>query len=270
MQPSLPAEYIHPLSRSEQARRFVELLRALVTRELKSRYRRSMLGPMWALLQPLFYMLIFVFIRGVLNISSSGVPYPVFALAALVPWTFMSNAVSWCGPSVMMNAAIVKKIALRHEVLPMGSVLASLTDFFIAFLLLAAMMAWYGIGVGLQLFWLPLLLAMQAALAMGAGLFVAALGTYKRDIIFGVPFLMQFWLLISPVMYPLEQVPEKWRVFMSINPETGILEAFRAVLLHNQQPDLLLLGSSAAMIVLIWCVSWPVFRYMAQYFADVL
>ena len=264
------ATYIRPVDQRAEIQRFFNLLWALVIREIKGRYRRSLLGPTWAFLQPLFYMVIFTFIRGVLNISSERVPYVIFTYSALVPWTFFSNAVTRCGPSVSSNAGILKKMPIAREVFPVSGVVASLIDLFISSIILVGMMIWFRVPVGLSMLWFPLLVLLTALLALGVGLAVAAVGTYKHDIIFAMPFLLQFWLLATPTMYPIGQVPERWQFLYSLNPMVGVIEGFRTVLVKGMPPDLGLLTVSILGIVVIWVVAWPLFRYVSQYFTDVL
>lgn len=264
------AVYIRSLDTKTEYQRFVNLMWALVVREIKGRYRRSLLGPAWAVLQPLFYMVIFTFLRGVLKISSEGVPYVIFTYSALVPWTFFSNAVTRCGPSVYSNAGIVKKIAIAREIFPVSGVVTSLFDLFIASLILVGMMVWFKVPVGATLLWLPVLVLLAAMLALGLGFGVAALGTYRHDITFALPFLMQLWMLATPIMYPISQVPERWQLLYSLNPMVGIIEGFRQVLVKGMAPDPGLLTVSLLGIALVWFVAWPLFRYMSQYFADVL
>jgi lipopolysaccharide transport system permease protein len=215
-------------------------------------------------------MVIFTFIRGVLNISSEGVPYVIFSYSALVPWTFFSNAVTRSGPSVYVNGGILKKISIAREVFPFSEVVTSLIDFFISSLILLGMMIWFSVPFGWSLLWVPLLVLLTSLLAFGVGLGVAALGTYKRDLIFATPFLMQFWLLATPIMYPLSQVPERWRLLYGLNPMVGIIEGFRRVVVKSIPPDPELLVVSLVGIALVWVVAWPLFRHMSQYFADVL
>ncbi len=264
------AAYICQTDQKEELQRFFTLMWALVMRELKGRYRRSLLGPAWAIIQPLFYMVIFTFLRGVLDISSEGVPYVIFTYSALVPWTFFSNAVTRCGPSISSNAGLLKKIAISREVFPLSGVVTSLVDFFISSLILIGMMIWFKVPVGVSLLWLPVLVLLTGLLALGVGFGVAAVGTYKHDIIFAVPFFMQFWLLATPIMYPLGKVPERWQSLYILNPMVGLIEGFRATIIRGTAPDLGLLLVSLLGIALVWLVAWPLFRYMSQYFADVL
>ena len=262
--------YIRPIEHGAELHRFFNLLWALVIRELKGRYRRSLLGPAWAILQPLFYMVIFTFLRGVLDISSEGVPYVIFTYSALVPWTFFSNAVTRCGPSVASSAAVLKKMAISREVFPLAGVAASFVDFVISSSILVGMMIWFQVPVGLPLLWAPLLVLLTASLAFGVGLAVASVGTYKHDIIFAMPFLLQFWLLATPIMYPLGRVPDQWRFLYSLNPMVGIIEAFRTVIVKGVPPDVGLLLISSVTTAVLLIAAWSLFRHMSQYFADVL
>lgn len=250
--------------------RFYNLLGALVIREIKGQYRRSFLGPAWALLQPLFYMVIFTFIRGVLKISSEGIPYVLFTYSALVPWTFFSNAVTRCGPSVIQNAGIVKKMDLPRLVFPTAAVSTSLFDLLMSGIILIGMMFWFHVPITWAILWLPILIFLIALLALGIGMLIAAVGTYKRDIVFATSFLMQFWLLATPIMYPLSNVPDRWQKIYMLNPMVGLIEGFRGILVRGSSPDLSLLCMSVIIIGIIWVIAWPFFRVMSQYFADVL
>lgn len=250
--------------------RFFTLLLALVRRDVTARYRRSLLGPLWAILQPLILMVLFTMLRGLVDIPSDGAPYMLFSYAALVPWTFFTNAVSFCGPSVSSNAGVVKKMALPREVFPLAAVITALFDFTMSGLVMAGMMLWFRVPVGWALLWLPVLVCLTAALAFGVGMFIASLGTFKRDFIFATPFLMQFWLYATPVIYPLSSVPDRWRTLYMLNPMVGVIEGFRNVLIRASAPSLEALGWSVLITSVVLAVTWPIFRWMSQYFADVL
>ena len=266
----LPAAYIRSVETRTELKRFLNLLWALVTRELKGRYRRSLLGPAWAILQPLFYMVIFTFLRGVLDISSEGVPYVIFTYSALVPWTFFSNSVIRCGPSISSNAGVLKKTAISREVFPLSGVVTSLVDFLIASVILVGMMIWFRVPIGICVLWLPVLVLVVGLLALGIGFGVAAVGTYRHDVLFAMPLLMQFWLLATPIMYPIGEVPERWQFLYSLNPMVGIIEGFRTTIVKGMAPDLGLLLISLLGVVVVWAAGWLLFRHMSQYFADVL
>jgi lipopolysaccharide transport system permease protein len=215
-------------------------------------------------------MVVFMFLRGVTKFSDEGIPYPIFTFAALVPWTFFANGVVQSAPSVLLNANVVKKIAAPREVFPLSAVMTSLFDFAIAGMVLAGLMLWYRIQVSAALFWLPVLVLMTLTLAFAIGMFLASFGTYKRDLVMAAPFLMQFWLFASPIMYPLSQVPEKWRSLYVMNPVVGLIEGYRHVILKGSSPPLEPLVWSAVITLAILGLTWPFFRWMSQYFADVV
>ncbi len=260
----------HRPTRRDRAEMFCNLLWALVRRDVTARYRRSVLGPAWAILQPLALMVLFNMIRGFVSIPSDGLPYIIFSYSALVPWTFFSNAINLAGPSVYSNAAVIKKIALPREVFPLAAVVTALFDFAMAGLVLAGMMLWFRVPLTWSLLWLLPLVLLTALLAFAAGMGVAALGTFRRDVILATPFLMQFWLYATPIIYPLSSVPERWQALYMLNPMVGLIEGFRNILVKGAMPPLDALGWSALMTVLGLAVAWPLFRYLSQYFADVL
>jgi len=163
-----------------------------------------------------------------------------------------------------------KKVALSREIFPVAAVATSLVDFFVASSVLFAMMIWFKVPMTWALLWVPVLVSLTVLLALGLGLGVAAIGTYKRDITFGLPFIMQFWLLASPIMYSLDSVPSRWQSVYRYNPMVGIIDGFRRVVVQGTGPNLDLLVSSAIGVLVVWAICWPFFRYMSQYFADVL
>jgi len=249
---------------------FASLLMALTHRNVVSRYRKSVLGPAWAVIQPVGYMLLFIFLRGVTGFSDEGIPYPIFTFAALVPWTFFSNAVVQSAPSALMNANVIKKIAAPREVFPLSAVMTALFDFAMSGAVLVGFMIWYQIPVGFALLWLPLLMAVTALLAFAVGMFLASLGTFKRDLIMAAPFLMQLWLFTSPIMYPLSQVPEKWRSLYIMNPVVGLIEGYRNVLLKGSAPPMESFLWSVVITAVMLLFTWPLYRWMSKYFTDVM
>lgn len=262
--------YINVSSRDRKLSRFAGLLWALVIRDITSRYRRSSLGVWWAFLQPLILMLLFNMLRGFVNIPSDGMPYILFSYAGLVPWTFFTNSVAACGPSITANAEVIKKIALPREVFPLAAVTATLFDFAVSGILLAGLMVWFKVSVGIELLWLPILIALMSVISFSVGILIAGLGTFRKDFIFATPFLTQAWLFITPVIYPLSTVPEHMRSIYMINPMVGVIEGFRNVLLKSAAPPMDALGYSAVVTLILVCVCWPIFRKLSAYFADVL
>jgi len=262
--------YIHSSPKSERVARFFTLLKALAVRDVTSRYRRSSLGMWWAFLQPVILMLLFNMLRGFVNIPSDGLPYILFSYAALVPWTFFTNAVAACGPSITTNAEVIKKIALPREVFPLAAVCATLFDFVMSAMVLAGLMVWYKVQVSIALLWLLPLVVLMTAVAFGVGILLAGLGTFRKDFIFATPFLTQAWLFITPVIYPLSTVPENWRSVYMLNPMVGVIEGFRNVLLKASAPPTEALVWSLITTVALLSIAWPVFRRLSAYFADVL
>lgn len=262
--------YINPSERGRKVVRFFSLLTALVIRDVTSRYRRSSLGMWWAFLQPFILMLLFNMLRGFVNIPSDGVPYILFSYSALVPWTFFTNAVSACGPSIITNAEVIKKIALPREVFPLAAVTATLFDFAMSAILLAGLMIWFKVSVGFCLLWIIPLVALMATSAFAIGILLAGLGTFRKDFIFATPFITQAWLFVTPVIYPLSSVPEQWKNIYMLNPMVGVIEGFRNVLLKSMFPPAEPMFFAVVMTLVMLAVSWPIFRRLSSYFADVL
>jgi lipopolysaccharide transport system permease protein len=260
--------YIHLEPAVEPWRQFLALMSAIVVRELKARYRRSALGVLWAVLPPVFYAALFTALQGILHISTGQVPYVLFAYTALVPWAFFVNAVNRCGGSVSANAGIVKKVAVPRVVFPVTAVATALADFAVSAVLLGALLAWFGVAPSLHLLWLAPMLIVTMLFALGCGLIFGALGTYLHDVLFGLPLLMQLWMLATPIMYPLDQVPASWMPLYVLNPMVGIIEGFRQVLIRQAAPDMALLGLSMAATVFVWMIGWPLFKTLSQHFAD--
>jgi lipopolysaccharide transport system permease protein len=260
--------YIHLEPAVEPWRQFMALMWAITLRELKGRYRRSALGMLWAVLPPVFYAALFTVLQGILHISTGDVPYVLFAYAGLVPWAFFVNAVNRCGGSVGVNAGIVKKVAVPRVVFPVAAVVTALADFAVSGLLLAMLLLWFGVVPGIHLLWLMPIVMITMLFALGCGLIIAALGAFLQDVLFGLPLLMQLWMLATPIMYPLSQVPASWMPLYLLNPMVGIIEGFRQVLIRQAAPDMALLGMTLAATAVIWMIGWPLFRTLSQHFAD--
>lgn len=247
-----------------------DLLYFLTWRDVKVRYKQTVLGAAWAIIQPLFTMLIFTLFFGKLaGIPSDGVPYPLFAFAALLPWTFCSNAVTNSGNSLVGSANLITKVYFPRLIIPAAAVAAGLIDFAIAFLLLIGMMFWYQVGLSISLLLLPALVLLLALLALGVGMWMSALNVKYRDIRYALPFCIQLWMFATPVIYPLSMVPPKWRWLMAINPLTGIIEGFRAALFGRQFDWPALVISVAVTAVVLVCSAYS-FRRMEKSFADVV
>jgi lipopolysaccharide transport system permease protein len=208
-----------------------ELLYFLTWRDVKVRYKQTLLGAAWAIIQPLFSMIIFTLFFGKLaKIPSDNIPYPLFAFAGLLPWTFFSNAVNQSGNSLVGSANLITKVYFPRMIIPGAAVVAGLVDFAVAFTVLAALMIYYGVSLTVNLLILPFLVIITALLALGVGMWMSALNVKYRDIRHALPFAIQLMMFVTPIIYPSSMVPSPWRHFLSINPLAGIIEAYRAAL----------------------------------------
>lgn len=247
-----------------------ELLYFLTWRDVKVRYKQTALGAAWAILQPLLTMLIFTLFFGRLaGIPSDGVPYPLFAYAGLLPWTFFSNAVTNSGNSLVGSANLITKVYFPRMIIPAGAVLAGLVDLAIAFVILIVLMAYYDVAITLNLIMLPALVGLITLLAMSVGMWMSALNVKYRDIRYALPFLTQLWMFASPIIYPLSLVPEKWRWLFALNPLTGIIEGFRSSL-FGRDFNWMSLSISAAFTLALLVYSSYSFKRMEKSFADIV
>ncbi len=248
-----------------------ELFYFLTKRDIKVRYKQTVLGGLWAIIQPVFTMIVFTLFFGRLaKISSDGIPYPIFVYAGLLPWTYFANALSASGNSLVGSANLITKVYFPRLIVPAAASLAGLVDFFIAMLVMAAMMIYYQFlpGIGILLF--PFLIGLTFLCAVGVGLWLSALNVQYRDIRYVIPFLIQIWMFISPVIYPVSMVKEKYQWLLALNPMTGVIQAYRASLLGHQPIDWLLLGISTAIIIIFFMSGLYYFRRMEKVFADVI
>ncbi len=244
-----------------------DLLYILTMRDIKVRYKQTALGALWAIIQPLFTMVIFtVFFGRLAGMPSDGVPYPVFAYAGLLPWTFFSNAVTGSGNSLVSNSNLITKIYFPRMIIPMASVAAGLLDFAIAFGLLVVLMIYYGIGFSINLLMVPFLVALTSLLAIGVGMWMSALNVKYRDIRYALPFLIQLGMFASGIITP---IPENWRWLKLINPVAGLIDAFRSAF-FGKPFDWLALGIAAIFTAIILLYSAYTFRRMEKSFADVV
>ena len=251
--------------------RYRELMYYLVWREVKIRYKQAALGVAWAVLQPLFTVLIFTAIFGIFaRFPSEGLPYSVFALAAVLPWTYFAEALRRSATGLVTDAELVKKIYFPRLIIPLAGAASPLVDFAFGLLVLLALMAWHGIAPGWSFLALPLWSAAAAALALAVGLWLAPINVRYRDVMHTLPFVTQVWMFATPIVYPLSMIPEKWRALYSLNPMVGIIEGFRWSLLGTGRPDLAAVGISLAVITLALLGGILYFRRMERSFADVI
>ena len=248
-----------------------ELLYFLVWRDLKVRYRQTVLGVLWAIIQPLATTLVFsIFFGRLARMPSDGVPYPLFALAALVPWTFFAQALSQASNSVISSQELIRRIYFPRIAIPLAAVLPGLVDFVVAFLVLLGAMAIYGFFPGLAVFWLLPLVLLTAATALGVGLWLAAINVRYRDVRHIVPFLIQIWLFLTPIAYPSSLLSEPWRTVYGLNPMAGVVEGFRWALLGTGTAPGPMIAVSATMTALLLTGGVAYFRRMERTFADVI
>lgn len=245
-----------------------ELCASLVRRELSARYKQSLLGPAWAILQPAALLLVFVAVQSFVHIPSEGLPYPVFVYSGLVPWTFLAGSLALMTPSIAANAALVRKVYFPREVLPVSSALVGLVDLLIAMGTLVALMAYYGVAPSSSAIYLPLIVVIQLAFVIGLGLLSSAICAFQRDILFVAVFVLQLWMYLSPVLYPLSSVPEKWRDLYLLNPQASVITLFRNALLGTGSVEPAMLGRAALGAVLALVLGQTVFKSMEKYFAD--
>jgi lipopolysaccharide transport system permease protein len=248
-----------------------ELLYFLVWRDIKVRYKQTALGVAWVVLQPLVATLIFTVVFGQLaKMPSGNLPYPLFAFAALLPWNYFAGALTRAGTSLVNNANLITKIYFPRLIIPLSGVINGLVDFGISFLVLIALMLYFGVVPGLAIVWLPFFLLMAVGTALGVSLWLAALAVQYRDVNHLLPFLAQVWMYATPVVYPASLFPERWRPLLGLNPMAGVVEGFRWALTGSgDAPGPLLLISVGIIIVLL--VSGLVFfRNTERTFADVV
>lgn len=290
IQPSAPAQQLRPATLSAQQPRYVlepsqgwmklnlrsvwdyrELLYFLVWRDLKVRYKQTALGVAWALLQPLVTMVVFsIFFGAWSKIPSDGIPYPLFAYAALLPWQLFANAVAASGNSLVMNQQLITKVYFPRLIVPLAAVLVGLVDLALGLLVLLGMMLYFGIYPTVAILALPLLMIVAMATALAVGLWLSALNVQYRDVQYTIPFLVQLWLFLTPIAYPVTIVPPQWRALYALNPLVGVVEGFRWALLgkNGVWEQTLIISLLATVLLLIGGLFY--FRRMESTFADVV
>lgn len=247
-----------------------ELFQALVLRDIKVRYKQTVLGLAWAVIQPLSLMLVFSIVFGRMsNIPSDGVPYALFAFAGLVPWTFLANAINTSGNSLVGNSSLITKVYFPRMIIPLSSVISGLLDFAISFGLLVLLALYYGSVFSASLLMLPVLIILTVLLAAAIGLWTSAVNVKYRDVRYALPFLIQIGIFVTPVIYPLSLVPEKWRWLLRLNPATGIIEGYRSAMFALPL-DWQGLGISALITLGLLLYSVVIFHRMERSFADVV
>ena len=248
-----------------------ELLYFLVWRDIKVRYKQTVLGAAWAIIQPFFTMVVFsIFFGGLAKTPSDGIPYPIFSYAALVPWTFFANGLLNSSSSLVTNANLISKVYFPRLVIPVSAVLSGVVDFALAFVVLLGMMVFYGIAPTVNVIWLPFLLLLALVTSLGVGLWLSAMNVNFRDVRYTVPFLTQFWLLATPIAYSSSLLEEPWRTLYGLNPMVGVVEGFRWALLgvETAPGPVIIVSSIVSLILLITGAFY--FRRLEKSFADVV
>ena len=247
-----------------------ELLYFLTWRDVKVRYKQTALGAAWAIIQPLFTMIIFtIFFGNLAKVPSDGIPYPIFAYAALLPWTFFSNAITSSGNSLVGSAHLITKVYFPRMIIPGAAVAAGLIDLMVAFGILIILMIYYGVGATWNLLMLPALILLTTLLAIGVGMYTSALNVKYRDIRYALPFAIQLLMFATPIIYPVSLVPERWRWAFNLNPLTGIIEGFRASFFGRPFNWPALAFSSAITLALLVYAAYH-FKRMERTFADIV
>jgi len=251
--------------------RYRELLYFLAWRDVKVRYKQAALGAAWAILQPLLSMIVFTLFFGHLaGMSSDKVPYPLFTYCALVLWTYSSGVIAQAGQSLVSNANLITKVYFPRVALPASSAISALLDFIIGLGFLVVLMAYYEVTPGWSLLWVPVFVAGLMLLTIGTSLVLAALSVRYRDVKYVIPFLLQLWLFVTPVIYPLSVIPESFRPLMAFNPLAGIVEGFRACVFPGHSLDPALTAISLTMAAIVFLVGILYFRKAERAFADVI
>ena len=248
-----------------------ELLYFLAWRDLKARYSQTVMGLAWAVVQPLFMMLVFtVVFSKIAQLPSDGIPYPLFAYAALVQWTYFSKSLDRSGFSVVAESNLITKIYFPRLIIPISATLGGLLDFAIAFLLLVAMMLWFGVLPTWKLVTVPLFLALTVLASLSVSLWLSAFFVKYRDIAALIPLLTQVWMFGSPVAYSASMVPQEWQAFYNLNPMVGVIGGFRWALLGTPAPDPMFLAVNVVTISVSLLLGMAYFNRMANTFADVI
>jgi lipopolysaccharide transport system permease protein len=272
----LPVTYIRP-SRGwislnlRELWEYRELAYFLIWRDIKVRYKQTVLGAAWAIFQPLFTMVVFsVFFGRLAGIPSDGVPYPIFSYAALVPWQFFANGLNNSSNSLVGSSNLIKKVFFPRLIIPISAVLSGIVGFILAFIVLLLMMAFFGILPTKNVIWLPLLLLLALITSLGFGLWFSALNVQFRDIRYAVPFMIQAWLFITPIAYPSSLLNEPWQTLYAINPMAGVVEGFRWALLDTDTQPGSMVFVSAIVAIAVFVGGLYYFRRMEKTFADVV
>jgi len=248
-----------------------ELLYFLIWRDVKVKYKQTIIGAAWAIVQPFMTMIVFTLVfKTVAGIPSDGIPYPIFAYTALLPWNLFAGALDRSTMSLVAQSNLISKVYFPRLIIPFSATLSGLVDFVIAFVVLVGMMVWYHIIPTLAVLYLPLFMILALSAALSVGLWLSAVNVRYRDVGHTVPFLIQIWMFASPVAYPVSMVPAKWRLLYSLNPLAGVIEGFRWALLGKGHPDFAVITISTIMVAALLFGGIAYFKRMEKTFADLV
>lgn len=248
-----------------------ELVYFLIWRDVKVRYKQTVLGALWAIIQPLFSMLVFTVVFGKLaKMPSDGIPYPLFSYAALLPWNYFAQGLSSSSDSLVGSANLIRKVYFPRLAIPVAAVCGGVVDFLIAFGVLLLMMGYFGVAPTANVVWLPFYLLLALVTALGVGLWLSALNVQYRDVKYTVPFLVQFWMYATPIVYPSSLLPEPWKTLYGLNPMAGVVEGFRWALLGVKTPPGPMVWASVGAALVLLVSGAYFFRRMEKTFADVV
>lgn len=248
-----------------------ELLYFLLWRDIKVRYKQTVIGAAWAVVQPLMTMIVFtVIFSNFAKMPSDGLPYPIFAYTALLPWNLFANALNRCSGSMVSEAHLITKVYFPRLIVPLSAAVSGIIEFAIAFVVLLGMMVWFDIAPTWGAIALPIFLLLALFTALAVGLWLSALNVRYRDVAYAVPFLIQIWMYASPVVYPVSVVPANWRLLYSLNPMSGVIEGFRWALLGKESPDFAVIAMSAVVVAVLLWGGLAYFKRMERTFADMV
>lgn len=248
-----------------------ELLLTFAWRDIKVRYKQSFLGAAWAILQPFSLMVIFTFVFSKFaRVPSDGIPYPIFSYCALLPWTFFSTSLTTAIPSLISNMNLVTKIYFPREIFPLSAVIARFFDFLVASTIFVGMLIYYEVSLTFHMLWLPLIIVIQVFITLGVAFFASALNVFYRDVRHVIPLLVQIWMYLTPIIYPISLVPEKFRGIYMLNPMAGIIDSYRQIILQQQSPNFHYLIPSVIVGALLIFFGYTFFKAKEMKFADVI
>jgi lipopolysaccharide transport system permease protein len=249
-----------------------ELAATFAWRDLKVRYKQSLIGAVWAIIQPVMTMVVFTFIFGTFaHVPSQGLPYPVFSYSGILPWIYFASALGAASGSLAMNSTLVTKIYFPRVLLPLAAVTVPAVDFLVASTVLGGLMGWYSLSVGFHALLAPLFMILAAATALGVGLVFSVINVRYRDVPYAIPFIIQIWMFLSPVIYPIKALHHSWeRLILSLNPMSGVITGFRWSLLGTSPPSLLQMLLSVVAAFTFLAVGLAVFRSSEPRFADTI